>query len=174
MPLRMTRALVAPISAWLSSSISRRASALATPSLGAPSTSGSSRMASGDDFACGDSMCVRDDFDFSFDRFGGGAFAGVEALQGVVAALDPDVRADGADQFVAAFFIENQAAVDGFERGNHGEALVLRNQRAGWPFQLAHAVVAVYGHDQHDAVAFLHPGGLQEFNVAEVEQVEAA
>src|SRR5205823_12069463 len=92
-------------------------------------------------------------------------------VEEVVAALDPDVRAQPVQQPVRGQLVEDHDGVHAVQGGDQTGPVGLRYHRAGRPLERAHAAVGVEAHDQ--AVAEL-AGRAQGRQVPDVQQVEAA
>src|SRR6266480_7925242 len=88
---------------------------------------------------------------------GQGGFA-VRAVEEVVTALDPDVRAQPVEDPFRGQLVERDDRVDAVERGDETGPVRLPYHRPGRSLQLPHAAVGVEADDQ--AVTKL-PGGAQ-------------
>lgn len=89
----------------------------------------------------------------------------------VVAALDPDVRAQPGEDGFRGGLVEDDDGVDAAEGGQQAAAVVLPGERAALTLECPDRVVAVEAHDQAVAEG---TGGLQGGEVAGVQKVETA
>src|SRR3954447_4020054 len=89
----------------------------------------------------------------------------------VVAALGPQVRAQLAEDRTRVVLLEDGDGVHAAERGEHGPAVVLADQRPVRALQARDRRIGVQAHDQAVAEA---AGGGEHADVAGVQQVEAA
>src|SRR4051794_11961040 len=90
---------------------------------------------------------------------------------GVVAALDPDVGSQLAQDLDGRVLLEEHDVIDAAQRGEHGGAVLLALDGPAGTLQAADRGVGVQADDE--AVAE-RPGGLQRVDVAGMQQVEAA
>lgn len=101
----------------------------------------------------------------------GGAFLGVERVNGVVAAFGVEVRADGADDVGGAEGFVAGDVIDGAEGAEDAGAVVFGIDGPGGAFETADGGVGVDG-DGEDVAEVA--GAREVVDVAGVEDVEAA
>ena len=105
------------------------------------------------------------------DFLQGGALAGVERFDGVVAAFGVESGVDGADDVRDAQRVEDDDVVHGAERGHDAGAVLLAIDGAGWAFQFADGAVGI----QRDGECVAEgASALEVIDVAGVEEIEAA
>lgn len=94
-----------------------------------------------------------------------------DGLIAVVSTFDVDIGAERANNRAGGVFVEEQGVVDGVERRDEGQAILLAVNGPAWTLQAACTAVTVDGHDEDIAQL---SGLAQEMNMSGVQNIEDA
>lgn len=98
-----------------------------------------------------------------------GTLARIQCFGPVIAPFDVNIRLNGSQKAVRAFFGENDYGIDARQSSDHLGALLLRDERSAGAFELADRLVAIEANDEEFS-EFLR--ALEIADVAEMKQIE--